>query len=119
MKDYYVYILASGRNGTLYTGVTNDVQRRVSEHREEIGKGFTSRYGVKHLVWYEVHSEARAAIQRENIAKMHADERGLALQVDAMLERLNRDGYRTADPEGYALLRDMATSSTVDSTGAA
>jgi 3-oxoadipate enol-lactonase len=56
----------------------------------------------------------RAAIQRENIAKMHADERGLALQVDAMLERLNRDGYRTADPEGYALLRDMATSSTVE-----
>lgn len=51
MKDYYVYILASGRNGTLYTGVTNDIQRRGSEHREEIDKGFTSRYGVKHLVW--------------------------------------------------------------------
>ncbi|WP_407949412.1 GIY-YIG nuclease family protein [Parvibaculum sp.] len=69
MKDYYVYILASGRNGTLYIGVTNDIQRRISEHREETGKGFTSRYGVKHLVWYEVHSEARAAIQREKNLK--------------------------------------------------
>ncbi|NKB58067.1 MAG: alpha/beta fold hydrolase [Alphaproteobacteria bacterium] len=56
----------------------------------------------------------RAQIQRENIAKMHADERGLALQVDAMLERLNRDGYRTDAPEGYAQLRDMATGGTVE-----
>ncbi|MEQ8282230.1 MAG: GIY-YIG nuclease family protein [Parvibaculum sp.] len=69
MRDYFVYILASGKNGTLYTGVTNDVLRRVSEHREEVIKGFTSRYGVKRLVWYEVHTTVRAAIQREKNIK--------------------------------------------------
>ncbi|GMV62011.1 MAG: hypothetical protein AMXMBFR74_11800 [Parvibaculum sp.] len=69
MKDFYVYMLASGRNGTIYTGVTSDILRRISEHREEISKGFTSRYGVKRLVWYEVHSEARNAIQREKNIK--------------------------------------------------
>ena len=69
MRDYFVYIPASGKNGTLYTGVTNDVLRRVSEHREEVIKGFTSRYGVKRLVWYEVHTTVRAAIQREKNIK--------------------------------------------------
>ena len=69
MKDFYVYMLASGRNGTIYTGVTSDILRRVSEHREATSKGFTSRYGVKHLVWYEVHPEARNAIQREKNIK--------------------------------------------------
>ena len=69
MRDYFVYLPASGKNGTLYTGVTNDVLRRVSEHREEVIKGFTSRYGVKRLVWYEVHTTVRAAIQREKNIK--------------------------------------------------
>ena len=69
MRDFYVYILASRRNGTLYTGVTSDILRRVSEHREKIIKGFTSRYGVKYLVWYEVHTTARNAIQREKNIK--------------------------------------------------
>lgn len=69
MRDFYVYILASKRNGTLYTGVTSNIVRRVSEHREEAIKGFTSRYGVKHLVWYEVHTTARNAIQREKNIK--------------------------------------------------
>ena len=69
MQDFYVYILASRRNGTLYTGVTSDILRRVSEHREKIIKGFTNRYGVKYLVWYEVHTTARNAIQREKNIK--------------------------------------------------
>ena len=51
----YVYILASKKIGTLYTGVTNDLARRVWEHKEGIIKGFTSRYIVKRLVWYEVY----------------------------------------------------------------
>lgn len=56
----------------------------------------------------------RAEIQKKNIAAMNASERGLELQVDAMLERLNRDGYRTDNPEGYAKQREMAVCGTVD-----
>jgi putative endonuclease len=52
MKHYYVYILASGRRGTLYIGVTNDPIRRVAEHKEEITGGFTKKYGVKYLVYF-------------------------------------------------------------------
>jgi len=62
---YYVYIMASRRNGTLYTGVTNDIARRGFEHREGVGAGFTRRYGVKLLVYYEAHDDVRSAIERE------------------------------------------------------
>jgi putative endonuclease len=66
----YVYILASHRNGTLYTGVTRDLARRWYEHQENLTPGFTSRYGVKRLVWFEVHDLLLTAIQREkNIKK--------------------------------------------------
>ena len=66
---YYVYILASCRNGTLYIGVTNDLARRVYEHQEGIVEGFTKRYGVHHLVYYEVHKDVRDAIWREKCIK--------------------------------------------------
>jgi putative endonuclease len=62
---YYVYILASQRNGTLYVGVTNDLIRRVQEHREGLVPGFTKRYRVKVLVYFEVHQEISEAIARE------------------------------------------------------
>ena len=65
MHFSFVYIMASGRNGTLYVGVTNDLIRRVFEHRTGIVKGFTWRYGVKSLVYYEQHDTAALAIQRE------------------------------------------------------
>jgi putative endonuclease len=65
----YVYILASDRNGTLYIGVTNDLVRRVFEHREEAAEGFTRRYGVKRLVHYEQFNDIRTAIQREKSLK--------------------------------------------------
>ncbi len=65
----YVYILASDRNGTLYIGVTNDLVRRVFEHREEAAEGFTRRYGVKRLVHYEQFDDIRTAIQREKSLK--------------------------------------------------
>lgn len=65
----YVYILASRRNGTLYVGVTNDLLRRVHEHREGLTPGFTKTYGVKRLVWYEEHGEIGAAILREKAVK--------------------------------------------------
>jgi putative endonuclease len=63
MRTYYVYIMASRRNGTLYIGVTNDWRGRAFEHREGSGRGFTTRYGVKLLVHFEVTDDIRAAIQ--------------------------------------------------------
>ena len=69
MRDYYVYILASDRNGTLYVGVTNDLARRVYEHRNDLIEGFTKRYGVHRLVWFEVHGDINEAIIREKRIK--------------------------------------------------
>ena len=71
MKDhnYYVYILTSKRNGTLYTGVTNDLVHRVWEHRNGYIKGFTQKYGVKTLVWFEHHIDVHEAIAREKRIK--------------------------------------------------
>ena len=66
---YWVYILASRPGGTLYVGVTNDLVRRIFEHRNGMVAGFTRRYGVKSLVYYELHDTAVAAIQREKNLK--------------------------------------------------
>jgi putative endonuclease len=66
---YWVYILASRPGGTLYVGITNDLIRRIFEHREGLVPGFTKRYGVKKLVYYEHHETALAAIQREKNIK--------------------------------------------------
>lgn len=68
-KSYYVYILASGRNGTLYVGVTNDLVRRVAEHKSGAVEGFTKQYGVDRLVWFDETSDVNAAIQREKTIK--------------------------------------------------
>ncbi len=69
MTDYFVYILASGPSGTLYIGVTNDLLRRAVEHRTGHLAGFTKRYGVKQLVWFDSTPSIRAAIQREKTMK--------------------------------------------------
>ena len=66
---YYVCIMASQRNGTLYIGVTNDLVRRVYEHKEAFVDSFTKRHGVKTLVYFETHDRARQAIQREKTLK--------------------------------------------------
>jgi putative endonuclease len=66
---YFVYILASQPHGTLYIGVTNDLRRRLEEHRAGEGGVFTKRYGVKTLVWHELHGDALTAIQREKSLK--------------------------------------------------
>ena len=66
---YYVYLLASKKNGTLYLGVTNDIVRRGYEHRAKVIDGFTTRYGVDKLVWLEVYDDAIAAITREKELK--------------------------------------------------
>ena len=68
-RTYYVYILASRRNGTLYVGVTNNLLRRVSEHRDSMVEGFTKKYGVKHLVHFECFEDIHAAIHRETRLK--------------------------------------------------
>ena len=73
-KTYYVYILASKRNGTLYIGVTNDLARRVWEHREGLVPGFTKTYGVKLLVYYETFDDINAAIHREKRLKKYKRE---------------------------------------------
>jgi putative endonuclease len=67
MREYggFTYILASQRNGTLYTGVTNNLIGRVWRHRQGTASIFTARYNVTRLVWYEPHEFIRAAIQRE------------------------------------------------------
>ncbi|MBM4141383.1 MAG: GIY-YIG nuclease family protein [Nitrospira sp.] len=69
MKEFYVYILCSKQNGTLYTGVTSDIVKRVYEHKHGLVEGFTKKYNVYHLVWYEVHESAKAAIEREKQIK--------------------------------------------------
>lgn len=68
-KQFYVYILASKRHGTLYIGVTSDLVKRTWEHKQEIVEGFTSKYGVKTLVYYEVHESPETAITREKQIK--------------------------------------------------
>lgn len=69
MKQPAVYILASRHNGTLYTGVTSDLIRRVWEHRNDLVEGFTTRYRVHRLVYFELHDDMRQAIQREKQIK--------------------------------------------------
>ena len=69
MRTFYVYILASRKDGTLYTGVTSNLPRRAWEHRESVTPGFTSRYSVKRLVYVEEHTTAEAAIKREKAIK--------------------------------------------------
>jgi putative endonuclease len=69
MKQWYVYILASKRNGTLYIGITNDLARRGDEHRSEAVKSFTQKYRVHRLVYYEVYDSPDEAIRREKSMK--------------------------------------------------
>ena len=66
---YWVYILASGKHGKLYIGVTNDLVRRVYEHKTKVIKGFTSQYGVDRLVWFEGYDDPTSAISREKEPK--------------------------------------------------
>jgi putative endonuclease len=84
MKQPCVYIMASKRHGTLYTGVTSDLPRRAFEHREGLVKGFTEKYGCKMLVWYELHETMIEAITREK--KIKAGSRAKKL---ALIEALN------------------------------
>ena len=69
MKQPCVYLLSSRRNGTLYTGVTSNLVQRVWQHKNDLVKGFTRKYGVHTLVWFEVHETMPSAIEREKAIK--------------------------------------------------
>jgi putative endonuclease len=86
MKQPAVYILASRRNGTLYVGVTSGLAKRVFEHRSDAVEGFTRRYGVHLLAWYELHPDMASAIAREKAIKQW--QRRWKLEL---IERFNRD----------------------------
>ena len=86
MKQPCVYIVASRRNGTLYTGVTSNLPQRAYQHREGMLPGFTARYGCKTLVWYELHGRMEDAIAREKQVKAGSRRKKLAL-----IETLNPD----------------------------
>jgi len=84
MKQFYVYILASKRNGTLYTGVTSALGRRTYEHKDGMQESFTKKYGVNLLVYYEIHGDAKSAIHREKRLKKYKREQKLRL-----IEKMN------------------------------
>ena len=74
MNDYYVYILTNKTNTTLYIGMTNDLKRRLYEHKNKLIPGFTEKYNVNKLVYYEKTTDVKSAIQREkNIKKWNRD----------------------------------------------
>ncbi|MFA5032605.1 MAG: GIY-YIG nuclease family protein [bacterium] len=68
MREYYVYIMTN-KSKTLYTGITNDIERRVSEHKSKLIRGFTKRYNITKLVYYESTNDVRIAIEREKQIK--------------------------------------------------
>ena len=69
MKQFYIYILSSQKNGTLYVGVTSDIIKRVYEHKAKLRKDFTTKYNVNQLVYYEIWGTAQEAIAREKRLK--------------------------------------------------
>ena len=93
MRQPCVYMLASRRNGTLYVGVTSDLVRRVWQHKSGATGGFTSKYKVHGLVWYERHESMEGAILREKQLKAGSRARKIAL-----IERMN-PGWRDLYPD--------------------
>ena len=85
-RTYSVYIMASQRNGTIYIGVTNNLALRAHQHRTGVGSSFTSRYGVKMLVWYEHYGSVIEAIAREKQLKRWERKWKLGL-----IEKFNRE----------------------------
>ena len=83
---YYVYILTNQNNSTLYIGVTNDIKRRVYEHRNELVEGFTKRYHIHKLVYFEECSEIEIAIEREKQLK-----RWVRAKKNALVESKNKE----------------------------
>ena len=88
LKTYYTYIMSSGNNSTLYIGVTNDIFRRVAEHKQGDVSSFTQRYKCKKLVYYEAFSDINQAIAREKQLKGW-----VRSKKDALIDSVNPDRY--------------------------
>ncbi len=92
MKNYYVYMVTN-YSKTLYTGVTNDLQRRLYQHKEKTAPGFTSKYKIQRLVYYEVYNDIRHAIAREKQIKgwLHVKKVALIESMNPTWRDLNED----------------------------
>ncbi len=84
--QYYVYILTNAYNNVLYTGITNDLERRCKEHKKKYIKGFTQKYNVDKLVYFEIYNEVEEAIKREKQIKGYSRAKKIAL-----IEGFNKD----------------------------
>jgi putative endonuclease len=91
MKEYYVYIIAN-KSGTLYTGITNNLERRIFEHKNKLVDGFTKKYEINRLVYFDSTNDVTAAIAREK-------------QIKGMLRSIKLDLIKTANP----LMSDLST----------
>jgi len=85
-KEYYIYIMTNKRNNVIYTGVTNDLKRRVFEHKEKLLEGFTKRYSITKFVYYEVCEDVKEAILREKKIKG-----GSRVKKVALIDRMNKE----------------------------
>ena len=99
-KEYYVYIMTN-KSRTLYTGVTNDLMRRVYEHKNKLVKGFTSKYNIQFLVYYESTSSIHSAIQREKEIKGLLRSKKIALidSVNPVWKDLSAEWFEEAPPD--------------------
>lgn len=79
MKKYYVYILASEKNGTLYAGITSNIIKRIFEHKSNFVKSFTGKYSIENLVYFEIFDDAENAIKREKRLKKYKREQKIKL----------------------------------------
>ena len=84
-KQYYIYLMTNDNNTVIYTGVTNDLKRRVYEHKEKLVKGFTKKYNIDKLVYYEVCGDVIAAISREKQIKAGSRNKKISL-IESMNE---------------------------------
>jgi len=94
MNLYYVYILTNAHNTVLYTGVTNDLERRCSEHKKKLIKGFTQKYNVDKLIYFEIFDMIEDAIAREKQIKGYSRKKKIALvdQFNIEWKSLSKDG---------------------------
>ena len=99
MSDYFVYIMTNPSHATLYTGVTNDLRRRVYEHKHKLIEGFTSKYNVIYLLYFEVTSDVKAAIAREKQIKgwLRAKKVALIQSANPTWKDLSADWYDNPD----------------------
>ena len=85
MKNYYIYILSNQRHTVLYIGITNDLKRRIEEHKQKLGSKFTKKYNIDKLLYYEIYTDPENAIKREKQLKNYSRKR-----KDALISEFNK-----------------------------